>query len=314
MSAAPRVLILMATRNGARFLPEQLDSIARQDMADWALHVGDDGSDDGTRRIVAAFAARPPARDIRLHEGPRRGAATNFLSLLARPDLPLGPHTLVAFADQDDIWLPGKLARALALLQAAGPGPAIHGAQSLHVDVRGRVLGRSRPPAGKVTLARAMVRTPVSGHSLVLDPAATALARSAGVPAVPFHDWWLVLLILACGGRAVIDDEVVLHYRQHGDNVLGGNRGVRAARRRLGLVLRGDWGRWTAANLDALDDIRRPGGTMVLTPEACALLDALAAAPRRGRGRVLALARLGLRRERHLQDALLAFAAWSGRV
>lgn len=314
MSAFPQVLILMATRNGARFLSEQLDSIARQEITDWALHVGDDGSDDGTRRIVAEFAARHPARDIRLHEGPQRGATANFLSLLTRHDLPLGPDTHVAFADQDDIWLPGKLARALMLLKAAGPGPAIHGAQSLHVDARGHALVRSRPPAGEATLAQALVRNPVSGHSLVLDPAATVLARSAGVPAVPFHDWWLAILILACGGRAVIDDAVVLHYRQHDGNVLGGNSGARAALRRLDLVLRGDWGRWIAANLDALRDRCLSGGAPALTPEARALLDAFAAAPRRGRGRVHALARLGLRRQSPLQDALLALAAWRGQV
>lgn len=314
MSGFPRVLILMATRNGARFLPEQLDSIACQEMTDWALHVGDDGSDDCTRRIVADFAARYPSRQIRLHEGPQRGAAANFLSLLARPDLPLGPDTHVAFADQDDIWLPEKLARALMLLKAAGPGPAIHGAQSLHVDAGGCAIGRSRPPAGEVKLAHALVRNPVSGHSLVLDPAATLLARSAGVPAVPFHDWWLAILVLACGGRVVIDDAIVLHYRQHEGNVLGGNRGIRAALRRLMLVLRGDWGRWIAANLDALRDCCRPGGAPVLSPEARAMLDALAAAPPRGRGRVEALARLGLRRQSPLQDALLAVAAWRGRL
>ncbi len=314
MSTFPRVLILMATRNGARFLPEQLDSIARQEMTDWALHVSDDGSDDDTCRIVTDFAARHPARDIRLHAGPRCGAAANFLSLLGRHDLPLGPQTHVAFADQDDIWLPGKLGRALMLLERARPGPAIHGAQSLHVDSRGRIIRRSHPPAGKVTLARALVRNPVSGHSLVLDPAATVLARRAGGPGVPFHDWWLAILVLACGGRTVIDDAVVLHYRQHGDNVLGGNRGVRAALRRLRLVLRGDWGRWVAANLEALGDIRARGDEMALTPEARALLDALATAPKRGRDRMHVLARLDLHRGGPVQDAILALAAWSGRV
>lgn len=97
--AAPHVTILMATRNGAPFLETQLESIAAQSHANWSLRIGDDGSDDGTRKIIAAFRARHPTRDIRLLEGPRRGAAANFLALLGHGP---PPRAYVAFSDQDD--------------------------------------------------------------------------------------------------------------------------------------------------------------------------------------------------------------------
>ena len=105
--AQDSVTIVMATRNGAAHLAEQLDSIARQTHADWSLFVSDDGSTDDTKRILADFARSHPVTVV---DGPRKGAAANFLSALCHPDLPLGT---IALADQDDIWLPGKLARGL---------------------------------------------------------------------------------------------------------------------------------------------------------------------------------------------------------
>lgn len=300
----------MATLNGGRWLDDQLGSIAAQQGCDWALCIGDDGSTDDTCARVTRFAARHPGRDIRLHRGGGRGAAANFLALLARPDLPLGPDTHVALADQDDIWLPRKLARATARLAAAGPGPAIYGAQSLHVDAQGRITGRSRPPQGEVTLARALVQNPVRGHALVLNPAAVRLARRAGAPGVAFHDWWLALLVLACGGRAVIDRAVVLHYRQHRGNLLGGAGGIRAGLRRAGLLGRGEWRRWLATNRDALAAL--PAAGVALDPGAQALLGALADAPASGPARVAAFARAGLRRDRRVENAVLRLCLLAG--
>lgn len=68
------VAILMASYNGARFLRDQLDSIAAQDHDDWSLHVSDDGSHDPTLGIVAAFARDHPGRRIVWRKGPARAA------------------------------------------------------------------------------------------------------------------------------------------------------------------------------------------------------------------------------------------------
>lgn len=312
---APAVLILMATRNGARWLPGQLDSIAAQEMGDWALVASDDGSTDATRAILADFAARHPGR-VRVVDGPGQGAAANFLTALCRDDLPLGPGTHVALSDQDDIWLPHKLSRALAVLADAAEGarPLVYGGQSLHIDESGRPCGRSRRPKGAVGLGNALVQNMVSGHSLMLNPAAVALARAAGVPrGVAFHDWWLGLLVLACGGRAVIDGDTVLHYRQHGQNVMGAPAGALAQLRRLGLLFGRDYARWIGANLAALQTF--PAGKIPdLTPEARATVAALARAPAAGPGRVAAFRRLGLHRQGHVGTLLLHLAALIGRA
>lgn len=252
---AAEVLVLLCSYNGADWLAAQLDSIAAQEGCDWALWISDDGSNDATLAVIDAFKARHPERDIRLLTGPGQGGAQNFLWLLCHPDLPLGPQSHVALSDQDDIWLPHKLAQGLARLrsQPDAASPLIYGAQSWHIDSEGHRIGKSRRPRRPVRLQNVVVQNMVSGHSLMLNPAALALARQAGRPAgIAFHDWWLSFLVLACGGRAVIDMQEVLLYRQHGGNVMGAPGGRAAALRRLRLLFERRYFHWLNGNLAGL--------------------------------------------------------------
>ncbi|SDF37197.1 glycosyltransferase [Limimaricola pyoseonensis] len=304
---APRITILLASYNGARHLPEQLDSYLAQSHAAWDLWVSDDGSTDATREIVARFAKAQSGRHaVRLVEGPRRGPAANFLSLLAHPELPEGP---VALSDQDDVWRPEKLARALTGLARGGP-VTLYGAQSVYTDEDLRPIGRTRPPRHAPSFANALAQNVVSGHSSVLSPGAVDLVRRSGVTAGPeHHDWWLYLLVAGAGGAVVVDPEEVALYRQHGANQMGAHRGLRASWARARLVMRRDFSDWVEANLDALARTEP-----LLTEENRAILARVRAARRRrGPLRALALARAGVHRQSRLTSACLYLAAGLGR-
>jgi len=112
------VTILLPTYNGAAFLPEQIASLKAQSCTDWHLIVSDDGSRDET---VDLCARELSGASWRLRSGPCRGVAANVLSSILL--VPYG-HAL-AFCDQDDVWRPAKLERALTAL-AACTGPAIY--------------------------------------------------------------------------------------------------------------------------------------------------------------------------------------------
>ncbi len=330
MPTDPRhVTILLCTLNGAAFLREQLESYLRQTHGNWSLWVSDDGSTDGTPEILADFARRHGRRqdggqnggqhgdqgvgpggthDIRLLRGPGQGgSAANFLALLGHPDLPPG---VVALSDQDDIWLPGKLARALRCIPAGAAEPLIYSAQSLYIDGAGRRIGGSQAPAAAPVFATAMLQNVLAGHSMVLNAPALALVRAAGQPPVPFHDWWLTLLVTAAGGRAVLDRRRVLLYRQHGSNVMGAPGGLRAGLRRAGRVLAQDYGQWVGANARALQT-----AAPLLPAATRATVAAFLAAPRRaGPGRIALLRRLGLRRQGWRGTAAVYLAALLGRL
>ena len=114
METTGQVSILLSTFNGAAFLPAQLASFGTQSWRDWVLYWRDDGSTDGTPDLLRAFAAGDgKGRCIEIADtAGHLGIAGSFLTLLrAAP-----PDTIAAFADQDDVWLPGKIERGVAAL------------------------------------------------------------------------------------------------------------------------------------------------------------------------------------------------------
>ena len=308
-SPPPHVRILMATFNGARHLEAQLASIAAQSHADWSLWVSDDGSTDDTCRIVQDFGRNFP---VRLVAGPQRGTgAQNFLSMLNHPELPSGP---VALADQDDVWLKGKLARALRrMASASGDRPArpvLYAAESMLTDYSLRRLRISRAARARAGFANALVQNLFGGHTTLLNAEALALVRRAGVrDGVGFHDWWIYQLISGAGGALVLDPLPMALYRQHGANELGASGGLAGTQRRLQMLLRRDFVRLITAQTSALAEV-----SDLLTPDAQATLTAFRAAPSSGPGRVAMLRRLGIARASRAGTAAFLAAALLGRM
>lgn len=302
-----RVTVAMCTYNGAQYLDEQLQSLLDQTHKDWDLWVSDDGSTDATLAKLDAFADRCTGRhSVTIVKGPQRGASENFLSLLHHPDLPT--RGLVALSDQDDIWHPHKLARAVDKV-APTEGPVLYGAQSIHKDKDGRTKGRSRSTGRQPTFANALAQNVISGHSSVLNPAALAIVRRAPTD-LPHHDWWIYQLIANSGGTIIRDTETVLTYRQHDSNVMGAHNGLRASILRYWQVFNGTYGEWVSANLTALRAMSND-----LTPAARDLLDALAATPRRlGFRRARVFMRFGIVRQSRFQTYALWAAVALGRV
>ncbi len=301
----------MCTLDGADWIEGQLRSLLAQTYADWRLWVSDDGSRDATLNILRRFAEAHPGRLERLVEGPRRGAAANYLHLLCHPDLPAGP---VALADQDDVWRPEKLARAadaIAAAEADGARAVAYAAGYDVVDSAGRRVRRVRAWPHGPSFGNALVQNIMSGHTLTLNAEALALLRRVGPRDVPHHDWFIYQLMAGAGARLCLDPAPVLDYRQHAANAFGDRRGIAAALLRARLLRRGDYAHWIAANCATLASARD-----VLTPEARRTLDIVAAAPPAPRGlrRVVAMLRAGLRRQQAAETALLHLAAALGKA
>ena len=101
----PRVTVVIACRNAQRYLKECVDSILSQTMRDWELFLIDDGSTDGTRRMIEDYA-RQDARIQSHHFPDSRGpyARRNFAIRRAASDF-------IVIQDADDIMSPTKLER-----------------------------------------------------------------------------------------------------------------------------------------------------------------------------------------------------------
>ena len=101
----PQVAVLIGVYNGAPHLEAQLHSLTAQTLPPSLILVSDDGSTDGSGEILDRFASTCTAEVIRLR-GPQAGLAANYLHLIRQ----CPPCDLVALCDQDDVWLPEKLA------------------------------------------------------------------------------------------------------------------------------------------------------------------------------------------------------------
>ncbi|MFW7268652.1 glycosyltransferase [Gluconacetobacter sp. Hr-1-5] len=235
---APRVAILLSTFNGAAWLQAQLDSILAQSWMQWMLLWRDDGSADGSVAIMQAFQNGPGAGRCReIDPGGRHlGIAGSYQTLLrAAPTA-----STIAFADQDDVWLPEKLARGLAsLADMATDGPALYCGRQILVDSSLRPLGLSSPHTERPGLLAALAQNAATGCTVMMNDAARALATSSALPDTPVaHDWWACLLVLAAGGTVRVDPHpTVLHRRHRGGLRYGPNRFMTAFRQNVRQLL-----------------------------------------------------------------------------
>ncbi len=218
--------ILLATFNGERFLAAQLDSIIGQTYDDWRILVRDDGSADATRDILQSYAAAHPERIFIVEDDDRGlGARGNFARLMQCSDA-----RYVMFCDQDDVWLPNKIAR---LLDAIRELEREHGGDIpllVHSDLE--VVGADceelhpsffayqgiEPSYGRC-VNRLLVQNVVTGCASLFNR--NLLERALPIPAdAAVHDWWLALVAASFGRIAPVREATVL-YRQHGDNAIG---------------------------------------------------------------------------------------------
>lgn len=110
----PRVSVIMPFLNAERFLDEAINSVRAQSFPDWELLLVDDGSNDGGRMIAARHMQADPERVRLLEPDPdRRGAAA-----ARNRGIAAARGSLIAFLDADDLYLPDKLARDVAALEA----------------------------------------------------------------------------------------------------------------------------------------------------------------------------------------------------
>ena len=196
----------------------------------------DDGSTDGTAAILAEHARRRPDL-IRLVDGggQRLGACRNFSTLLELCDA-----DYVLFADQDDCWLPDKIARTLARMKLS---ESLYGKELpllVHSDltVADEALRPIHPSLwryqrldvhGGAALPRLLVQNVVTGCAAMLNrplvQACTPIPQE-----VVMHDWWVALVASILGRVECLDEPMVL-YRQHAANRVG------ASGRGLGRLL-----------------------------------------------------------------------------
>ena len=138
MKSNSNISIALATFNGGAYLQEQLDSLASQVLHPMELVVSDDGSDDQTMDLIYNFSRVAPFPVKLVQNRERLGYGLNFLNAAS---MCAGSH--ISFCDQDDVWLPQKIARISTILQSGSFDLVAHSAKV--VDRQLNWLGANFP-------------------------------------------------------------------------------------------------------------------------------------------------------------------------
>ncbi|MHB8919660.1 MAG: glycosyltransferase family 2 protein [Halothiobacillus sp.] len=222
------IFILLATYNGATYLPGLLLSLQAQTCADWCLLVRDDGSLDTTVALVREAAQRDTRVRLLTDDRGHLGVTAAFEVLLYEAQV--ADASYFALCDQDDVWHPDKLAQLRLALGAIDPDgaeepPALAYSDLVVVD---KDLNPQASSYFRFTHAGVAWRRPgywlltqnlVPGCAMMGNRA--LLARSLPFPEEAIiHDWWL-LMCAASMGRIAVVDRPLIQYRQHDHNTIG---------------------------------------------------------------------------------------------
>lgn len=212
------VTVVMSTYNGEKYLREQLESILHQESVDIFLFVRDDGSRDDTLNILKEYADR--YGNVRFFAGENLGAGKSFYDALSKaPD-----SSYYAFSDQDDVWLPDKL---IAGINALSSSEIKEDDLPLLYTCRTRVVDAELKPASakelypEITFSSSLLENYASGCTFVFNKKARDVFLECPSEYISAHDWDMLRIVLATGGKVFRDENRHILYRQHGSNVVG---------------------------------------------------------------------------------------------
>jgi rhamnosyltransferase len=237
----PRVTVLVAAFNGLQWISQQLDSILAQQEVAVSVIISIDPSTDGTLQLCQRYAAEYVNVTLASAGGPFGCAARNFFHLLKQTDLTA--TDFVALSDQDDLWHPDKLARAIRRLQETGVGGYSSNVTAFWPDGRRVLLKKSQPQVNYDYLFEAAG----PGCTYVLPSNIAQLlqhdlqAADERLWEVDFHDWYIYAWVRSRRMGWIIDPVPSMEYRQHPSNQLGANTNIKSFLRRWQKVGSGGW-------------------------------------------------------------------------
>jgi glycosyltransferase involved in cell wall biosynthesis len=190
----------------APYLAAALDALLAQEPAPDEIVVVDDASPEPLELDAPCTLVRREQRG-----GPAAARETGLAASSAE---------LVAFADADDVWRPGKLAAQLEAL-GAHPEAAVCFGRAVIVGPDGRPTGEAweELPAGvhePERLAPLLYEhNPIPASSAVVRREALVAAGGFAGPAALGSDWDLWLRLLRRGERFVYEPRAEIEYRRH---------------------------------------------------------------------------------------------------
>ena len=215
----PKVVVLLSAYNGEKYIREQIESILAQTYQNIRIYVRDDGSKDQTPDILKKYESE---NKIVLLKGENKGFIGSFFSLMKESE----NADYYAWCDQDDIWLPEKIARAVEMLKNSETEvPVLYFSdydyydQEMHFQKHG--LDRKRGPS----FANSLMDCISLGFNSVFNHKARAMMLEKLPKHSCGHDWWTYMVCAAFGNVIYDRGYVSVKYRRLEESVSPGGKG-----------------------------------------------------------------------------------------
>jgi glycosyltransferase involved in cell wall biosynthesis len=219
-----KVVILLATYNGGKFIKEQLNSIVKQSYSNWELFISDDGSTDNTLFVINEYCKNDNRIHVVNENLIKQGACQNFGNLL---NTVLDKEwDFVMFADQDDFWREDKISQTLDSMIAGRnyrKKPKLVYTDFEYADGELNPLPRETDNnvSGwkEANLNRLLAQNNIYGCTMMINRSLAEKASPIPVSAEN-HDYWICMVASLLGNIVHVKKRTML-YRQHSNNVSG---------------------------------------------------------------------------------------------
>lgn len=212
-----KVVVLMSTYNGEKYLREQLDSLINQTLRPSRIIIRDDGSTDGTFDILDEYCAKYDF--ISYERGENLRPAKSFMKLIKECE----KADYYCLCDQDDFWFENKIQRAVELLSKEEEQPLLYCGRFVLTD------GNLNPMESDVSklysytdFSHSLLYTTSPGCTMVFNDLARdyIVKYDMDKEYVIIHDS-IIHKVVAMFGKVILDEEPLMYYRQHGGNEIG---------------------------------------------------------------------------------------------
>lgn len=218
-----RVLVLMSTYNGEKYLSEQLESILNQSVKNVDILIRDDGSKDNTIKIISKLLVKFPKR-IKLEAKENKGVVRSFFELVKLASI---DYDYYFFSDQDDYWNEKKIEKAIEKMKNTHETKKIGYCSNLKlVDKNLNFMKIKYTKELIPSLKNCFIENIVTGctyganKSLFIEIKKDIENIEKYSEKIPMHDYHFYFLTVLYGDL-IYDENSYISYRQHGNNVIG---------------------------------------------------------------------------------------------
>jgi rhamnosyltransferase len=219
-----KILVILASYNGAKYIEEQMDSILNQESVSLDIMVFDDCSKDDTIEVLNKYKLNANV-SINIREKGTGNAPRNFLdAILSLSDEFVNLYDFIAFSDQDDIWYPNKMYEAGKMLKKEQSSLYFSNLNLWDENTNYKAIINKSYPQKKYDFlfeGGSAGCTYVFTNDFCIGLKKTLMKTNYYDWELFSHDWFVYFYARANGFKVSIDNNAYITYRIHANNSYG---------------------------------------------------------------------------------------------